>query len=212
MSSPNENDIIAKDPSDYVYVSIKNWKRKQNAILGRDKLSNLIGRPGPITGLIIGILDVIITLIIKFSVNMLTICTYAFNWLYAILFGNFNGIIPSSIVGGTVISMKFFRYTMTVLMPPFGILLSKGLYGWFNVLVCIIITYVNFMAGIIYAFVITARNRYADQYEDKAVADALSNSDNETIQSTITDSTALVGTCGFVILLGVVLFLFLSFF
>ena len=51
-------------------------------------------------------------------------------------------------------------------MPPFGIVLSKGLYGWFSVLVCILITYVNFIAGIIYAFVITSRNRYADQYEN----------------------------------------------
>jgi uncharacterized membrane protein YqaE (UPF0057 family) len=210
MSSPNEKDIIAKDPNDYIYVSIKNYKRKLNATQGGNNLASLIGRPGPITGFIVGILDVIMTLIIKFSINMLTVCTYAFNWVYSSIFGNFNGIIPSSLVGGKVISMKFFRYTMTVLMPPFGILLSKGLYGWFNILICIIITYVNFMAGIIYAFVITARNRYADQYEDKAILDAKSNSD-ESI-STIEDHTAFYGTCGFFILLLVVFYIFLGFF
>ena len=50
-------------------------------------------------------------------------------------------------------------------MPPFGIMLSKGMYGWFSILVCVLLTYIHYLAGIIYAFVITTHNRYADQYE-----------------------------------------------
>ena len=212
MTTPDTKDINAKDPNDFNYVSIKNWRRKQNIISGGDKLANLVGRPGPITGFIIGILDVMVTLIIKFSVNMFRICSYAFDWLYNIIFGNFNHLIPSSISGGTVISMKYFRYMLTVLMPPFGILLSKGIYGWFSVLVCIIITYVNYMAGIIYAFVITARNRYSDQYEAHQLKIARDQPDNQDISGTLSDSSALLGTCGFVIMLGVVFFIIFSFF
>ena len=37
--------------------------------------------------------------------------------------------------------------------------------GGFQYLVCLLLTYVNYLAGIIYAFVITTNNRYADQYE-----------------------------------------------
>jgi len=75
-----------------------------------------------------------------------------------------------------------------------------------------IITYVNFLAGIIYALVITARNRYADQYELRKVNNALSDSNNSTLPNIGSDSSAFLGTCGFVILIGVVMFYFLSFF
>ena len=210
--SVNEKDVIAKDPNDYNYVSVKNWVRKQKILKGGDKLGNIIGRPGPITGFILGIIDTIVTLVIKLGVNLFTISTYAFNWMYNMMFGLFNGIIPSSIIGGTVISMRYIRYAITVVMPPFGIFASKGLYGWFSILVCIVITYINFIAGMVYAFVVTARNRYADQYEANNIAIAMSDSNNQTLDAAMTDSSALLGTCGFSILFISVMFLFLSFF
>ena len=209
---PVAKDVVLTDPNDFQYVSIKNWLRKEKVLKGNDKLANFVGKPGPITGFVIGIIDVIVTLIVKFSINMFTICTYAFNWMYTLIFGTFDGIIPTSISGGSVISMKYFRYFITALMPPFGILISKGLYGWFSIIVCIIITYVNYMAGIIYAFVITARNRYSDQYEAKSISDALSDNHNQNVKSFAYDSNAMLGTCGFVILFVLVFYFFLSFF
>jgi uncharacterized membrane protein YqaE (UPF0057 family) len=212
MSVPDIKNVVVSDPNDFTYVSIKNWRRKQNVINGNDKLSNLVGRPGPLTGFILGIIDVIVTLAVKFGIKMFTISTIAFNWMYTIIFGNFIGIIPTSITGGTVVSMKFIRYTMTVLMPPFGVLLSKGLYGWFNIIVCMIITYINFFAGIIYAFVITARNRYSDQYEVYSLQKAMDDNNNQTASEFVNDSSALYGTLGFVLLLGLFFFICLSFF
>jgi uncharacterized membrane protein YqaE (UPF0057 family) len=209
---PSDKDYVAPDPNDYNFVSKKNWARKQKYLTSGGDIASIIGRPGPVTGMIVGIIDVLVTLIIKFFVNLFTLCTQGFNWLYNMFFANFHGIIPSSLSGGAVISMRFFRYMFTVIMPPFGILLSKGLYGWFSIIVCIIITYVNYMAGIIYAFVLTSRNRYADQYEAKNIKDALAESNNETLEKAIEDSTALFGTCGFVLLLGFVIFMMLSFF
>jgi len=212
MNVPDIKDITAKDPSDYNYVSIKNWRRKQIVASGNDKLSNLVGRPGPITGFMFGIIDVIVTLIVKIGIKMFTISTVAFDWMYNIIFSNFTGILPSSITGGTVISMKFIRYTLTVLMPPFGVLLSKGIYGWFNIIICMIITYINFLAGIIYAFVITARNRYSDQYEIYSLKVAMDDNNNETVSDFANDSSALLGTCGFLILMMGVFFILFSFF
>ena len=206
------NAVSAKDPNDYNYVSVKNWMRRQKVEQNGEEINNIIGRPGPITGAVFSIIDIGMTLIIKVLMNVIVISQTAFDWIYNMLFGAFNGIIPASSVGGTVISMKFFRYIITVLMPPFGVLVTKGLYGWFSVLVCIIITYVNFMAGIIYAFVITSRNRYADQYEEYRINKALSESYNQTLATTITDTSAIIGTCGFVILIFVVFFLVLSIF
>lgn len=204
--------VSAKDPNDYNYVSVKNFLRKQKIENNGDQIDNILGRPGPLTGFVFSIIDIVTTLIIKVVMNVIVISQTAFDWVYNLFFGAFNGILPTSATGGTVLSMKFFRYIIIVLMPPFGILATKGLYGWFSVLVCIIITYINFMAGIIYAFVITSRNRYADQYEEYRIAKALSDTNNQTLDATLTDTSAILGTCGFVSLLILVFYLFLSFF
>ena len=115
----------------------------------------------------------ITTLFIRFSLLLLQISTIAFNWVYNMIFGNFSFFIPKEAKKGIVISMKWFRYLMTVLMPPFGIFLHKGMYGWFSIGVCMLITYMSWIGGIIYAFVICVRNRYADQYEDREIIKAL---------------------------------------
>ena len=208
----SSKDVVVKDPNDFNYVSIKNWQRKQKIERSGNSINNIIGRPGPITGYVYFIIDTATSLFIKLFIKIVTISQIAFDYVYNMMFGAFDGIIPSSAIGGTVISMKFFRYLVTVLMPPFGILVTKGLYGWFSVLVCIIITYVNFLAGIIYAFVITSRNRYADQYEAYRIAKALSDNNNQTLKEVVTDTSALIGTCGFITLFGLVMYFFLSFF
>jgi len=87
---------------------------------------------------------------------------------------------------------------MTVMMPPFGVFLSKGIYGWFNILVCMILTYVHYLVGIVYAIVITMRNRYADQYEDKQMEIALANNPPAQAQA---DMNALLGSSAFVLVL-----------
>ena len=204
-------DIYAPDPNDITFVSRKNWYRKQEILAGNSSISNSINRPGPITGMVLGILDVIVTVLIKFSIKMFDVCTYAFNWIYNLIFGNFKGIIPSSLSGGSVISMKYFRYFFTILMPPFGILLAKGMYGWFSVIVCIIITYINYLAGIVYAVLITSRNRYADQYEAYSMINALAQTDNETPAEFLSDSNALLGTCGFLLVIATVFYLLFYF-
>jgi uncharacterized membrane protein YqaE (UPF0057 family) len=207
--SSDPNNINAQDPSDYVYVSKKHWARKQNILNGNDKITGIAGRPGPITGLILSLFDIVVTLFLKLMFNLFNISRYSFEWINNLTFGNFAGIIPSSLKKGKVISMKFFRYTMTVLMPPFGVLLSKGLYGWFNILVCMVITYISFIAGIIYAFVITSHNRYADQYEEHQLKKDLSENPDIVAKA---DASALMSTVGVFVLFGFVIYFFIGFF
>lgn len=198
------------NPNDYIYVSNKHWNRKQEVIKGDDQLSKMVGRPGPITGTILKLFDIVVTLVLRLLFNLLTISQYSFNWVNNIIFGNFTGIIPTSLSEGKVIKMKFFRYIMTVILPPFGVFLSKGLYGWFNIFICMIITYVNFIAGIVYAFVITNHNRYADQYEDHEFSKA--SALNPDVPYDSNSTTALMGTIGFILLLGFSIYFFIGFF
>lgn len=204
------DNITAKDPDDYIFVSKKHWLRKKRIQDNQgDQLSKLVGRPGVISGIILSAVDAITTLFIKFMVLLLQLTTIAFDWVNNIIFGNFKGIIPNEVKKGKVISMKWFRYTMTVLMPPFGVFLSKGVYGWFNILVCCILTYINYLLGIIYAFVITMHNRYADQYEENELIQALAANPPNEAQS---DINALLGSVGFSFIILGSIFLMLYYF
>jgi uncharacterized membrane protein YqaE (UPF0057 family) len=193
------DDLKTKDPDDYIYVSNKNYYRKQQIQSGNgNTIQEAVSRPGPITGIILSIIDAIMNFIIRFSLLLLQISSLAFDFTYNLIFGNFIGIIPSALKKGKVFSLKWFRYAMTVMMPPFGVFLSKGAYGWFNILVCMLLTYINYLIGIIYAIVITMRNRYADQYEDRQMIIALANNPPEEANA---DMSALLGSLAFVLII-----------
>lgn len=193
------NDITADDPDDYIFVSNKNYYRKKQIQNGTGNiLQQAIGRPGPITGIILSAVDAVLGLIIRLALFLLQIASLSFDFTYNLIFGNFNGIIPSSLKKGKVLSLKWFRYAMIVIMPPFGVFLNKGIYGWFNILICMLLTYIHYLLGIIYAIVITVRNRYADQYEDKQMQIALANNPPEEVKA---DLNALIGSLGFITVL-----------
>ena len=208
MTSLDPKNIYTRDPEENVYISEKHWARKLN-IEKPGSLGGLGGRPGPIAGIVLTMFDNVVYLILKLIFYMFDICQYAFDWVINLTFGNFQGLIPQSFSKGKVISTKFFRYTVNVLMPPFGIMLSKGLYGWFSVLICIIITYVNFIAGIIYTFVITSRNRYADQYENVQTAIFTKKYPAKEADE---DISAFVGSLTFVGMLGILFYFIFSYF
>ena len=204
MPTPDTYNIKSKDPEDLIFVSKKHWSRKIN--VEDDGLGGIIGRPGPITGIILYIVDLIIYLFLKFTFYLVDMTQYAYNWVTNILFGNFQGIIPKSWGKGKVISTKFFRYTMNVLMPPFGIMLSKGMYGWFSILVCVLLTYMHYLAGIIYAFVITMHNRYADQYEQYQMKKFEQDYNQEEVDH---DLKAFFSSLAFIVILIMVFVLFI---
>ena len=208
MSTPDPYNIKETDPEQLIYISKKNWARKQN-VEGNDPLHSMFGRPGPISGLVLIAIDVVVELMLKVVFYLYDLTQYAFDWMNNMIFGNFKGIIPKNFSGGKVISTKFFRYTINVLLPPLGIMLSKGMYGWFSILSCILITYINYVAGIIFAFIITSKNRYADQYESYQIAQFPASSLK---QETETDSAAFFSSGGFVLLIGLIFVVFLSFF
>ena len=204
MPTPDPYNIKSKDPEDLIFVSKKHWSRKVN--VEDDGLGGIIGRPGPITGIILYIVDLIIYLFLKFTFYLFDITQYAYNWVTNILFGNFQGIIPKSWGKGKVISTKFFRYTMNVLLPPFGIMLSKGMYGWFSILVCVLLTYMHYLAGIIYAFIITMHNRYADQYEQYQMKKFEQEYNQEEVDQ---DLKAFFSSLAFIVILIMVFVLFI---
>ena len=51
-------------------------------------------------------------------------------------------------------------------MPPIGIFMSKGLYGWVNILLSIMLMYISYPIGIIYGMLISFNSYYSDYYRE----------------------------------------------
>lgn len=161
-----DENLEDEDASKYIYVSTRHYKRKLQ--VEKDVNSHLTGsitKPGPIGAFMIYIFDIVIEFMARFIISVFSFVETGFNFIMAYTFGNFSGLFPNVDKYGTLISYRFFRYIVNILLPPIGVFLAKGLYGWFNIFICFIITYVHYVAGIIYCFVITSHNRYADLYE-----------------------------------------------
>ena len=208
MTTADPYNIKVKNPEDLIYVSAKHWANKLN-VERNDPLVSMFGRPGPLSGLMLIFIDVAVELILKCIFYLYELTEFAFDWINNMTFGNFKGIIPKTFGGGTVITTKFFRYTINLLLPPLGIMLSKGIYGWFSIISCILITYINYLGGIIFAFLVTSKNRYADQYE---AFQLLQFKNNHMYKEDVEDTSAFYSSTGFICLIIVIFVLFLSVF
>jgi len=46
------------------------------------------------------------------------------------------------------------RFAMTILFPPFAVFMAKGITGWVHILICLILTAMFYLPGMMYAFII----------------------------------------------------------
>jgi uncharacterized membrane protein YqaE (UPF0057 family) len=149
----------------------KHIDRKQRV---QDKHSSFLGpqvetNSGILAITILYFWDSFVEFIFKIFFATLDISKYAFNYVYTSIFGNYDGVIPSIEKNGTLMTFRPMRYVVTLFVPPLGVFMSKGLMGWFNVIICLALCYLNYLLGILYAFIITANSRYSDRFEKKDI-------------------------------------------
>lgn len=155
-------------------------RRKMRVNDDRDlRVAKILAGSGPIAMFMITILDFVIDLVIDVMMLLSKILFDGFDYAYSGLLGNYQGIFPgyggyseyeeSGVTYvekyGSCFSYKFLRYFLTLITPPVGVFMGKGIRGWFSILLCVLLCYINYFLGMIYAFVITSRNRFADRYE-----------------------------------------------
>ena len=143
----------------------KRVQEKQNSFLTKD----IKEKSGILALTILYFWDSIIELIFRVFFATVDIAKYSYNYMYAYIFGNYEGLIPSVEKNGTLVTFRPLRYVITVLVPPLAVFMSKGLFGWFNVIICLFLCYVNYFVGIIYAFIVTMNSRYSDRYERRNI-------------------------------------------
>lgn len=163
------------------------FRKKNNEGFAADKQGNLKQRPqfakkdydkelvksikdgGLFTKFIMSGLDLIITSTITFTNTIFRICFKdGFNSLISNE-DSLGKISKKELAKSSVyIDLIYFRYLLTLVCPPIGVFLSKGIrYGWFNILVTSVLCYLNYFVGIIYAFLICFSNKYAEIYFNK---------------------------------------------
>jgi uncharacterized membrane protein YqaE (UPF0057 family) len=150
----------------YDYSNTSAYRRKlKREKLKQAKKAGQLAMQGPLSLLIIGIVDFVFQLIGSMISLVMDFSSGGFRLIYDNIYATGTDIIPNSEKFGTTVSMRFIRVIITVLIPSLGIFLSKGILGYFNIILCFILTYISFPLGVVYAFVVTYRNRYADRYE-----------------------------------------------
>ena len=88
MPDRDELNLIASSSDDYMFVSKKNWERKRTIQNGdADNLTKLVGRPGPITGIVLSLVDMVSTFFIRIFIILLQISSIAFDWVNNLIFG-----------------------------------------------------------------------------------------------------------------------------
>ena len=157
---------MANNLPEYDYSNTPAYRRKlKREKLKQEKAGALLTQQGPITALLVTILDFIMDIFLNLFEMIVDFGQYGFTFVISNIYGTDAQLIPNTEKFGTAVSLKYVRFFITLFIPPLGVFINKGLYGWFNVLLCFLFTYIHFILGAVYAFVITFRNRYADRYE-----------------------------------------------
>lgn len=157
---------MANNLPEYDYSNTPAYRRKlKREKLKQEKAGALLTQQGPITGILVGLLDFFLDIFLNLFEMIVDFGQYGFTFVISNIYGTDAKLIPNNEKFGTAVSLKYVRFFITLFIPPLGVFINKGLYGWFNVLLCFLFTYIHFILGAVYAFVITFRNRYADRYE-----------------------------------------------
>lgn len=140
-------------------------ERKANSgKIRQDKVNKIVSGSGPLAIVMIRLVDYMIGLVIDFFSLFSDLISDGYDTAYDTTLGNFQGLLGAEKYG-ICLDYKGLRYILTILTPPVGIFMGKGLRGWFTIVLSALVCSVNYPAGILYAFVVTAKNRYADRYE-----------------------------------------------
>ncbi len=142
-------------------------KKNQNT---EDKRKRLLSGTGPIgKGMVYFIEKILIDKILKGIYNIfIDILEKSFTFVQNTFFSDFKGFLAGKLKQkrGTCFEYTFFRYFMTLMLPPMGIFLARGISGWYNILLCGLLCFVKYFPGLIYALIVIQNAPYSKRYQE----------------------------------------------
>lgn len=135
----------------------------------QDQRGRILAGTGPIGKIMIYFIEeILIENILKRIYNIfIDILTLCFNFVQNTFFSDFKGFLAGKLKSknGTCFEYTFFRYFMTLMLPPIGVFLSRGLSGWYNILICGLLCFVKYFPGLIYALIVMHNAPYSKRYQ-----------------------------------------------
>jgi len=123
---------------------------------------------GPIAKFIVYLFETIIDMIKSFGSVLWDIFVSIFESFSNLLLGKMRGDLVFGIMSrkhattGSCVSMWLPRMIITILLPPFGVFMSRGFKGIKYVLICSLLTCAFYFPGLIYAFIVMDNSRIAE--------------------------------------------------
>jgi uncharacterized membrane protein YqaE (UPF0057 family) len=140
---------------------LKNRKNKKN--------SSAASGQGPIGKILIFLFKDLIfnTVIITIYNFFIDLFSMVFEFVDSMFFGEFKGILGGKLKSkkGSCFEYTYFRYFMTLMIPPAGIFLARGVCAWYNIIICSVLCILNYFPGLIYAFIVMHNAPYATKYQ-----------------------------------------------
>lgn len=151
--------------SNYIPPYVRRYNER--IVRNKNNMSSIVNNSGPIGYILILFLDKVIEIIYDLVKPTFRLFWEGVDVIQNATFGEFGGLlnIAATKTDGSCYTFRPFRLALTILTPPIGVFLSKGVKGWFSMIITVIICYFNYFIGIIYAIVITMNSKYADKYE-----------------------------------------------
>lgn len=106
-------------------------------------------------------------LLIKMVINMfIDLASEGFDFAFNMFFSDFKGFLVKGIQEkkGVCFDLLIFRTALTLMVPPVGVFLARGLSGWYNIILCAIFCLFKYIPGMLYAFIVIHNARYANLY------------------------------------------------
>ena len=174
-----------------------------------DKNKSNANGGGPIGKIFIFIIkDILVdSLLVGFYNMTLDIFSDGFNFVDEMFFSDFKGLLAGKFKSkkGFCFEYTYLRYFMTIMIPPMGVFLARGISAWYNIIICAFLSLVHYFPGLIYAFIVIHNAPYANRYQAMK-REKLKNAKKSFGQKGNIESSPLV-IFGAILLLGIALFL-----
>jgi uncharacterized membrane protein YqaE (UPF0057 family) len=176
------------DNNKYTESLAKNKKKNE------DKKKSVANGGGPIGKIFIFLIkDIFIDgLLIGFYNTAIDIFNEGFAFVDEMFFSDFKGVLAGKFKSkkGTCFEYTYFRYFITIMLPPMGVFLARGLAAWYNIAICAFLCMIYYFPGLIYALIVIQSAPYANRYQEMK-RDKLKKAKEEQGKTTDTEATPL---------------------
>lgn len=137
--------------------------RKNEELAERSRAERTLNE-GPI-GLLVSYLLDIVSSIGKLFINMSSSFRISGSkFIYDMVYKDGSKLIRPAEKYGAIVSLKPFRVILSIMYPPLGVFLSRGIYGLHYAIIALMLTHVHILLGICFALIITHIPHYADKF------------------------------------------------